>query len=215
MKKFIAKTLSILLVIAMLVPMMGIMTSAEEGLVNIFKAPDFSATQVTIWQDYYCEDDNLKPGDVITIAPVSKSITSNIINIYCESFTQSYKLKDLYIEDISFGTAIVQFTIPDTAVRVRSLVSKILSDYTLMTVNQPFGAKEYLDYMKGKDLSLFAPEKYTGEFENVFSMSDVRLEKTISSGNESNSTSYAASAYIPVLAGDIVYFASAAARTIW
>jgi len=218
MKKIIAKTLSILLVIAMLVPMMGIMTSAEEGLVDISKEPDFSATDAALWQYYNCEEENLKPGDVITIAPVSKSMTS-IINIKCKVGNSSswkyYKLKDLYIEDISFGTAIVQFTIPDAAVGFEHLVLKMLSDYTLMTVNQPFGAKEYLDYMKGEDLSLLAPEKYTGEFENVFSISDVRLEKTINSGKESNSTNYAASAYIPVLAGDVVYFASAAARTVY
>ena len=205
MKKFIAKTLSILLVIAMLVPMMGIMTSAEEGLVNIFKAPDFSATQTNATLTYDCEEYNFKPGDVITIAPISKSsLTTIILDRYYKSgskiYSQGYNLKDLYIEDVSDGTAIVQFTIPDNTDFFNFRVIKALSDYTLMTVNQPFGAKEYLDYMKDKDLSSFMPDKYTGEFENVFSISDANVGKTISNGNETNSTNYVASGYIPVSA---------------
>lgn len=224
MKNFIKKSLSIFLMLIMLVPLIGIMTSAEEpaeieNLWNV-KAKDLTA-EYTQGFDYSKYD--IQPGDVITVGPVSinssvtkvvKTRVKNDNNKYTWYNSSSYKR----IAVIDNQWAIYQYVIPDNGSdRVNVYVQSMLRECTLVTLNRPFSSSEYLEYVKenGINISFLNPAEYTGQFINVFPKSDdvfggrLKVQKVngVSTVVEEVNESYYTSAPIPVKEGDIISLA--------
>ena len=227
MKRIIKKSLSVFLMLIMLVPLIGIMTSAEE-LNNIYEPPKTESFAVNRSFMYGYDNFNIKPGDVVTMAPVSlKYLSSFTTALRTQNEKGGYSVKSLnnlsvlpYSSDyITESVGVVTVTIPeDGSNAFLAYVLNVFSKCTLITVNQPFSAAEYLDYAanKGFDLSVLYPEEYTGEFVNVFPKSDTVFSGWLTTTKDNNkktivvekeNTKYYTSAPISVKEGDLVCLA--------
>lgn len=224
MKKFIKKSLSVFLMLIMLVPLIGIMTSAEETaeIKNLWTPVKYTKLTTNNFKGFDFAKYGFKPGDVITVGPVSINATTTKVAHFRikngDKYTWSY-LDKVTVGPSYNGLRTVQFTIPDIgADRVNIYIDRMFNDCALVTVNRPFTINECLDYMQstGADLSFLSPKEYVGEFVNVFPKSDsvlaglLQTEKVdgkITLVVKENKNYYTSSA-IDVKEGDLVCLAS-------
>ncbi len=219
MKKFIARPLCIILMLAMLVPMMGIMTSAADELVNLYDAskavcgtPHSSNrdTEPKYNANYFCSDViYVKEGDVITVGPVF-----NAQGYYFTAYkadgsvhTKQVKYADCTeIEVIQGNLVIVKWTVPADVDSFRMATSQIFAEGTLITKNQEFGKADYLAYMAKNNVDLPFFNGVTADtLTNVFPAENTFAGLVNNKGETANDINIS-SDYIPVNEGDMIYY---------
>lgn len=222
MKKFIARPLCIILMLAMLVPMMGIMASAAE-LTNLYDAskavcgtPNSADrdTDPKFNGNYYCTAPiYVKEGDVITVGPVFTGQGYYFTTYKADGtvHTKQVKYADcVQIDAITDNLAIVNWTVPAGVDSFRMATSQMFVDSTLITKNQEFKKADYLAYMAGKGISL---PYFLGEnaenLTNRFPTADSTFAGRGSTKGDIEDAKYMTCDYIPVVEGDVIYFAAA------
>ncbi|MBR6577368.1 MAG: hypothetical protein IKK74_00295 [Clostridia bacterium] len=224
MKRIIKKSLSVFLMLIMLVPLIGIMTSAEEPakIENLWTPVKYTKLTTNNFKGFDFAKYGFKPGDVITVGPVSINATTTKVAHFRIKNGDKYTWS--YLDKVTVGTSYnglrtVQFTIPDIgADRVNIYIDRMFNDCALITINHPFTINECLDYMQstGTDLSFLSPEEYAGEFVNVFPKSDSVLAGLLQTEKVDGKTAlvvkenknYYTSSAIDVKEGDLVCLAS-------
>ena len=162
MKKF----LSVILVLAMLVPMMSVMTSAAD-LVNLYDAskavcgtPNSSQrdTDPSYNANYFCSAPiYVKEGDVITAGPVFVKQGYYFTAYKADGSVHTKQVKYANcteIEVIQGNLAIVKWTVPAGVDSIRMATSQIFRVGTLITKNQEFGKADYLDFMAKNNIDV-------------------------------------------------------------
>ena len=210
--------------LAMLVPMFGVMASAAE-LTNLYDASkavcgtpnsENRDTAPTNNANYYCSEPiYVKEGDVITVGPVLKDQGYYFTTYNADGtvHTKQVKYADCTeIEVIAANSVIVKWTVPAGVDSFRMATSQMFVDNTLITKNQEFGKADYIAFMQkaGIDVSYFDGTNATG-LVNLFPNSDA----TTFLGRASNSGDveaghYRTCDYIAVKEGDVLYVAAAA-----
>ncbi len=224
MQRFFARPLCIILMLAMLVPMMSVMTSAAD-LVNLYDAskavcgtPNSAQrdTAPTYNANYYCSEPiYVKEGDVITVGPVHKDqgYYFTAYNADGSVHTKQVKYADcVEIEVIQANSVIVKWTVPAGVDSFRMGTSQMFVDNTLITKNQEFGKADYIAFMQkaGADISYFTGADATG-LVNLFPTSDSTFAGRGSTSGDIADAKYMTCDYIPVKEGDVIYFGAAAA----
>ena len=223
MKKLITRTLCAILMLAMLVPMIGIMASAAD-LVNLYDAskavcgtPNSSQrdTAPTNNANYYCSEAiYVKEGDVITVGPVHKDQGYYFTTYKADGsvHTKQVKYADCTeIEVIAANSVIVKWTVPAGVDSFRMATSQMFVDNTLITKNQEFGKADYIAFMQkaGIAISYFDGTNATGLI-NLFPNSDATYFGRASGSGDVEAGHYRTCDYIPVKEGDVLYVAAAA-----
>jgi len=211
------------------VPRLSLIIPKVEGIVNLYSVPTERnlSTSYSVALPYK----EFKPGDVVTMGPVSINATGNIVAFRSKTdgkYVWTYiKRKDCTQKLIPGTNAyIVQFTVPDISYdRMMVYVSAIFRESTVVTVNRPFTSNEYLEYLNGKgiDVSVLYPTDYAGEFINVFPKSDSAFAgRLVSQKIDGKSTlieelneKYYTSALISVKEGDIITLAGTASNAYY
>ena len=223
MKKIITRSLCAILMLAMLVPMFGIMASAAD-LVNLYDAskavggtPNSSQRDNTPTknENYYCSEPiYVKEGDVITVGPVHKDqgYYFTTYNADGSVHTKQVKYADCTeVEVIAADSVIVKWTIPAGVDSFRMATSQMFVDNTLITKNQEFGKADYLAFMNkaGIDVSYFDGTN-AANLVNLFPTSDATFLGRASNSGDIEAGHYRTCDYIPVVEGDVLYVAAAA-----
>ena len=219
MKKF----LSIIIMLAMLVPMMSFFASAAE-ITNLY---DFSKTGVgtppanrdgavaSSLNFYTTHPIEVKAGDVVTFGPVvstqpyyfttydanGNTVTAKLAYASCSKY-------DTIVNNIE----IVQWTVPEGTASLRFATNQLFGDCTVLTINQPFNTADYFAYMADKNVNLdfIRPTDAKEALVNVFPQSDnVFAGRADKSNKEIADNTYCTSPAIPVKEGDILYFGGA------
>ena len=171
--------------------------------------------------------DDFKPGDIVTMGPISMNDTGYVKVLTHPSentFTWKDISKDIVTKELIPGTSayIIQFEVPEIEYdAVRAYVNSMFRESTVLTVNAPFTADDYLEYVdkNGLDIRILYLPEYNGGFVNVFPKSDgvfagkliAILDGTNTVVEEENS-SYRTSESITVKAGDLVCLAGLASE---
>ncbi len=224
MKKFFARPLCIILMLAMLVPMMSVMASAAD-LVNLYDAskavcgtPNSAQrdTAPTYNANYYCSEPiYVKEGDVITAGPVhvDQGYYFTAYKADGSVHTKQVKYADcVEVEVIQANSVIVKWTVPAGVDSFRMGTSQMFVDNTLVTKNQEFGKADYIAFMQkaGADISYFTGADANG-LVNLFPTSDITFDGRGSTSGDIADAKYRTCDYIPVKEGDVIYFGSAVA----
>ena len=224
--KNLRKIICSLLVLAMLVPMMSVMTSAAD-LVNLYDlaavkcgTPNSSSADVDpkYNANYYCSGKiEVKPGDVLTFGPVMTG-QGYYLTVYTETgsvLIQQVKYADCKkVDEFHPGTEIVEWTVPEKAASFRMATAQLFYDSTLITKNQSFKVADYYAYMDKNNINIDYLRTTTtaaDKLVNIFPKSDKVFEgRADASNKEVASGAYRTCPMVPVKEGDIVYFGAAA-----
>ena len=223
MKKIITRSLCAILMLAMLVPMFGIMASAAD-LVNLYDQSKAKLGTPGSSRDAALDASNnfytthaieVKAGDVVTLAPV---VTGQPYYIRAYDETGSVTISKVTyadcvkVDSFTANVEIVQWTVPEGTASIRFATNQLFGDCTVLTINQTFTTADYFAYMADKNVNLdfIRPTNASEALVNVFPKSDQvfagRVDKT---NKEIASGSYRTSPAIPVKEGDILYFGGA------
>jgi hypothetical protein len=219
MKKF----LSIILMLAMLVPIMSVFASAAD-LVNLYDAskavcgtPNSSQrdTAPTNNANYYCSEPiYVKEGDVITVGPVHKDqgYYFTTYNADGSVHTKQVKYADCTeIEVIAANSVIVKWIVPAGVDSFRMATSQMFVDNTLITKNQEFGKADYIAFMEKANIAIpYFKVENVKDLVNLFPTSDSTFAGRGSTSGDIADDKYMTSEYIPVVEGDVIYVAAAA-----
>ncbi len=223
MKKILTRTLCAILMLAMLVPMMGIMASAAD-LVNLYDAskavcgtPNSAQrdTAPTYNANYYCSDViYVKEGDVITVGPVHKDQGYYFTTYKADGsvHTKQVKYADCTeIEVIAANSVIVKWTVPADVDSLRMATSQMFVDNTLITKNQEFGKADYIAFMEKANIAIpYFKVENAKDLVNLFPTSDITFLGRASNKGDVEDAKYRTCDYIPVVEGDVLYVAAAA-----
>jgi len=223
MKKYFVRPLCLILMLAMLVPMMSVLTSAAE-INNLY---DFSKTGVgtppakrddavvSSLNFYTTHPIEVKAGDVITFGPAVNTQPYYFTTYDADGNTVTAKLAyascskyDTIVNNIE----IVQWTVPEGTASIRFATNQLFGDCTILTINQPFNTADYFAYMADKNVNLdfIRPTNTSDALVNVFPKSDdVFAGRADKSNKEIAAANYRTSPAIPVKEGDILYFGGA------
>jgi len=209
--------------LAMLVPMMGIMASAAE-LTNLYDASKAvcgtpnSAERDNAPTDnanYYCSEPiYVKEGDVITVGPVLKDQGYYFTTYNADGtvHTKQVKYADCTeIEVIAANSVIVKWTVPAGVDSFRMATSQMFVDNTLITKNQEFGKADYIAFMKNAGCAIpYFDGTNATDLVNLFPNSDVTYNGRASNKGDIAADHYRTCDYIAVKEGDVLYVAAAA-----
>ncbi len=217
MKKF----LSIILMLAMLVPMMSVFASAAD-LVNLYDASKAvcgtpNATQrdtaPTYNANYYCSAPiEVKAGDVVTVGPVfiGQGYYFTSFNADGSVKTNQIKYADCTkVDEIMPGVEIVKWTVPEGTAAIRMATSQMFVDCTLITVNQEFDKAGYFAAMDkaGVNIDMLRPTNAQEKLVNIFPKADTTyLGRVDKSNKEIAADQYRTCPAVPVKEGDVIYF---------
>ena len=219
MKRF----LSIILMLAMLVPMMSVFASAAD-LVNLYDAskavcgtPNSSQrdTDPTYNANYYCSTAiYVKEGDVITVGPVHKDqgYYFTTYNADGSVHTKQVKYADcVEVDVIAANSVIVKWTVPAGVDSFRMATSQMFVDNTLITKNQEFNKADYISFMQKAGIAVpYFDGSNAADLVNLFPTSDATFLGRASSSGDVEAGHYRTCDYIPVKEGDVLYVAAAA-----
>ena len=223
MKTIITRSLCAILMLAMLVPMFGIMASAAD-LVNLYDAskavcgtPNSAQrdTAPTNNANYYCSEPiYVKEGDVITVGPVHKDQGYYFTTYKADGsvHTKQVKYADCTeIEVIAANSVIVKWTVPAGVDSFRMATSQMFVDNTLITKNQEFGKADYIAFMEKANIAIpYFKVVNTNDLVNLFPTSDITFLGRASNSGDVEDAKYRTCDYIPVVEGDVLYVAAAA-----
>ncbi len=218
MKKLLTRTLCAVLMLAMLVPMMGIMASAAD-LVNLYDAskavcgtPNSSQrdTAPKTNENYYCSEPiYVKEGDVITAGPVfvKQGYYFTAYKADGSVHTKQVKYADCTeIEVVQGNLSIVKWTVPAGVDSFRMATSQVFAEGTLITKNQEFGKADYLAYMAKNNIDLPFFNGVTADtLTNIFPAENTFAGLVNSKGETANDINIS-SDYIAVTEGDMIYY---------
>ena len=225
MMKNFKRLLSVLLVLALLVPMMSIMASAADlenkydstGKVIGIPPTTRDAEHTSTNQNYYASNlIELQPGDVVTFAPVATNLAYHARTYTPDGAKKDNKITTSDCEivaDIVPGISILKYVVPEGTGSMRFAINQMFGDSFLVTINQEFGKEDYFAAMDkaGVNIDYFRPASYSGEFVNVFPVADTTFAGSVDKkGEEKANADYRTSAIIPVNEGDVIYFAGCA-----
>ncbi len=222
------KTLSVLILIAMLVSSFSFAVFADEELVNLY---DYSKTTVGIPStssvngavsnnlNYHASNAiEVKPGDKIYFGPVldAQSYYLTSYNEAGRSVNQKIALADVKIH-AKFeapNTLICEWTVPAGVASFKMATSQMFRDSTLITKNQPYDANAYIKHMESKNINVdhMKITETNGALDNKFPKASTTFDGRVDgTGAEVAAAQYRTSDFIPVKGGDVLYFAAAAA----
>ena len=220
MKKF----LSVILVLAMLVPMMSVMTSAAE-IKNLYvfadaqlgTPPTTNVNDVASGNRLYwtAAPIAVKEGDVVTFGPMLSG-QGYYITTYDENGNQKIAkvtYADCTVVDVVDNNAvIVKWTVPAGTAYVRVVNTQMFKDSTMITLNQEFTAADYFAEMDKNNINVDNVRPTTAkDLVNLFPTSDKTfLGRSDKTKGEVAADNYRTSDYIPVNGGDMLYIAAAA-----
>ncbi|MBQ2242071.1 MAG: hypothetical protein II319_08025 [Clostridia bacterium] len=224
MKKLITRTLCAILMLAMLVPMIGIMASAAE-IKNLYVVADAQlGTPPTTNVNDAASGNRLywtsapiavKAGDVVTFGPMLSG-QGYFITTYDESGAVKIA-KVAYadctvVDTVNANAQIVKWTVTEGTAFVRVVNSQIFKDSTMVTINQEFTAADYFAEMDKNNINVDYVRPTTAkELVNLFPTSDKTFfGRSDKSKGEVAADNYRTSDYIPVKGGDVLYIAAAA-----
>lgn len=223
MKKFITRTLCAVLMLAMLVPMFGIMAGAEAP-VNLYDAsqaqlgvpPSTNMNDVASGNRLYwtAAPIAVKAGDVVTFGPM---LTGQ--SYYATTYDENGAVKvakvayaDCTVVDVVDNNAvIVKWTVTAGTAYVRVVNSQIFKESTMITVNREFTAAEYYADMDSKGINIdYVRPTTANDLVNLFPVSDKTfLGRSDKSKGEVAAATYRTCDYIPVKGGDVLYIGGA------
>ncbi len=223
MKKLFTRQICLMLMLAMLIPMMTFMAGAEE-ITNLYDNSKATVGTPPTTKDakgsgnanYYTSSAiAVSEGDVITFGPCQKN-QGYFLTTYDENGNQKIsqvtyancKEVDVIVGD----TVICQWTVPAGSAYIRMATSQLYFDSTVITKNQEFKKDDYFAIMdkQGINVAYLKPQDSEGTLINVFPVSDKTFAGRSNSDNtEIPTDAYRTSDYIPVKAGDVLYFAAA------
>ena len=162
MKKF----LSVILVLAMLVPMMSVMTSAAE-IKNLYvfadaqlgTPPSTNVNDVASGNRLYwtAAPIAVKEGDVVTFGPMLSG-QGYFITTYDANGNQKIAkvtYADCTVVDVVDNNAvIVKWTVPAGTAYVRVVNTQMFKDSTMITLNQEFTAADYFAEMDKNNINV-------------------------------------------------------------
>ena len=223
MKKLMTRTLCAILMLAMLVPMIGIMASAAD-LTNLYDAskavcgtPNSAQrdTAPTNNANYYCSEPiYVKAGDVITVGPVHKDQGYYFTTYKADGsvHTKQVKYADCTeVEVIAANSVIVKWTVPADVDSFRMATSQMFVDNTLITKNQEFGKADYIAFMEKANIAIpYFKVENVKNLVNLFPTADSTFAGRGSTSGDIADAKYMTSEYLPVVEGDIIYVAAAA-----
>ena len=224
MKKLITRTLCAILILSMLVPMMGIMTSAAD-VTNLY---DVATAQLGTPPTTNVNDNAsgnrlywtaapiaVKTGDVVTFGPMLTGQGYYITTYDANGAVKVAKVAyaDCTVVDVVDNNAvIVKWTVPADTAYVRVVNSQIFKESTMITLNQEFTAADYFAKMDKNNINVdYVRPTNAKELVNLFPTSDKTfLGRCDKSKGEVAADHYRTSDYIPVKGGDVLYIAAAA-----
>lgn len=220
MKKF----LSIILMLAMLVPMMSVFASAAAPT-NLYDASKAQlGTPPTTNVNDNASGNRLywtaapiavKAGDVVTFGPMLTGQGYYITTYDANGAVKVAKVAyaDCTVVDVVDNNAvIVKWTVPADTAYVRVVNSQIFKESTMITLNQEFTAADYFAEMDKNNINVDYVRPTTAkDLVNLFPTSDKTfLGRCDKSKGEVATDSYRTSDYIPVKGGDVLYIGAAA-----
>ena len=217
------KLICALLVLAMLVPMMSVMTSAAD-LVNLYDASKaVCGTPNTAGRDvdpkynanYYCSAPiDVKAGDVICVGPVHKDQGYYFTTYKADGSLHTNQVKYANcteVEVIAANSVIVKWTVPADVASFRMATSQMFVDNTLITKNQEFTKADYIAFMEKANIAIpYFKVENAKDLVNLFPTSDSTFAGRGSTSGDIADAKYMTSEYIPVVEGDVIYVAAAA-----
>ncbi len=223
------KLITALLLAAMLLPILSVMSSATGATMPEIKNLYINAeTKVGIPTtsnvnggtdgntNYHASNViEVKPGDVVTIGPVFVDqgyyLTAYKENGSCHTAKIAYaQCKEIAV--IKNNARIVKWTVPEGVSYIRMATSQMFRDSTLITVNREFTPEEYFACMEkqGTNVDYLKNPAATGTLDNKFpSTTNIFLGRSDSSEGDVLADNYRTCDYIPVKAGDVIYFGAA------
>ncbi len=223
MKKNFVRPLCIILMLAMLVPMMGIMASAAD-VTNLYVAADATIGTPPKTKDEAASGNRLyvssaaiavKEGDVVTFGPVLPGQGYYITTYDADGNQKIAQIKYAdctSVDVITPSVEIVKWTVTEGNAYVRVVNSQMFKDCTMITVNGEFTATEYFAEMDKNNVNVdcVRPTTAKAPLVNLFPTSDATfLGRSDSAKIEVASDAYRSSDYIPVKGGDVLYFGAA------
>ena len=224
MKKLIPRTLCAILMLAMLVPMIGIMASAAD-VTNLY---DVATAQLGTPPTTNVNDNAsgnrlywtaapiaVKEGDVVTFGPMLTGqgyyITTYDANGAVKVAKVAYA-NCTVVDVVDNNAVIVKWTVPADTAYVRVVNSQIFKESTMITLNQEFTAADYFAEMDKNNINVdYVRPTNAKELVNLFPTSDKTfLGRCDKSKGEVAADNYRTSDYIPVKGGDVLYIAAAA-----
>lgn len=225
MKKTLKKLMCIALSVIMAAGVFVISANADdktiENLYDVNKAgvgtsPNTINASASGNANYYSSHAiEVSEGDVLTFGPVLKDQGW---------FLKGYNSEgNVTVSDLSpsaatqtgviLGNAVIlQWTVPKGVAYIRMTTSQMFFDSTVITKNQPFGKDEYYACMdkQGVNIDYLRPVDCKETLVNKFPVSEKTYNGRIdASSGQVESESYRSSEFIPVKAGDVIYFAAA------
>ncbi len=157
----------------------------------------------------------VKPGDVVTIGPVFVDqgyyLTAYKENGTCHTAKIAYaQCQEIAV--ISNNARIVKWTVPSGVAYIRMATSQMFRDSTVITVNEEFTPEEYFQCMakQGTNVDYLKNAPATGALDNKFpATTKIFLGRSHSSEGDVLADNYRTCDYIPVKAGDVIYFGAA------
>ena len=219
MKKF----LSIILMLAMLVPMMSVFASAAAPT-NLYDASKAQlGTPPTNVNDnasgnrlyWTAAPIAVKEGDVVTFGPM---LTGQGYYITTYDASGAVKISQVkyanctVVDVVDNNAVIVKWTVPADTAYVRVVNSQLFKESTMITLNQEFTAADYFAEMDKKGINVDYVRPTTAkDLVNLFPTSDKTfLGRSDKAKGEVAADNYRTCDYIPVKGGDVLYIGGAA-----
>ena len=218
MKKF----LSIILMLAMLVPMMSVFASAAAPT-NLYDASKAQlGTPPTNVNDnasgnrlyWTAAPIAVKEGDVVTFGPM---LTGQGYYITTYDASGAVKISQVkyanctVVDVVDNNAVIVKWTVPAGVDSFRMATSQMFVDNTLITKNQEFGKADYIAFMEKANIAIpYFKVENAKNLVNLFPTSDSTFAGRGSTSGDIADAKYMTSEYIPVVEGDVIYVAAAA-----
>lgn len=227
MKKQTSKIISIVLVLSFMLSLSVSLATSATAAVSIDNLYDNSKAQVgipstsskdadiTYNANFYASNlIPVKEGDVVTFGPCHVD-QGHYLSAYSEAGNATAKVayaQCTEVDVILSNSVIVKWTVPKGTSYIRMATSQMFYDCTVITLNQEFKKDDYFAAMDkaGINVDFLRPVKASGTLENLFPKSDKTFAGRVDASNkEIASSAYSSSDYIPVKAGDVLYFGAA------
>ncbi len=218
------KLITILLIVAMLVPMMTFMASAAE-IENLYKPEESkvgipSATNVNSGTDgnanYHGSNAvAVKEGDVVTIGPVLRDQGYYLTAYKEDGSLHTHKIAYANCKEVAViknNALIVKWTVPAGVAYIKLANSQMFRDCSVITVNNEFTPEEYFACMDKANINVdFLKSEGVENPTNIFPVSENNFWGRTDGNNPDVATgAYVTTPYIEVKEGDVVYFGAAA-----
>ena len=223
MKNNLTKYVSLVLMLALLIPMMTFTTSAAGEIVNLY---DVNTSSIGIAsakdgdangnQNYHSSAAiEVAEGDKITMGPVLNGQSWCLMGFNADGGVTVNQLSPTAIPQtgvILNNAVILTYTVPKGTSYIRLVNSQMFYDSTLITKNHEFTKEEYYAYMdsKGINVDYLRPTTAKEALVNVFPVSDKTFAGRIdASQGKVEAAAYRSCEFVTVQRGDVVYFAAA------